>query len=355
MKPPAGLIAPYMPPTAAHPAGELDPEVFSGTTSRSRGQTPPVNPAAPSRPSITPGARGLPNVIGMDPELANETLQPFGIKPDLREEFFCGATPGLVWDQQPAAGTPITPNMPVRVILVPPETTVTVPNLVGHSQSELAADFAKARLCAGEMAQDGASAGGNVIAMSPTPGTQVRSGTRVSVTLRAATSAAPSAPSSTAASNPPPDTTSTASVTTRQPPATTTPPSTATAPSPAVTTTVTQQLPTAPVPSASPQALPAVSSETPYTFVQHYWPVFAAGAVTLLALLVFFVRSRPSRRAELPPQVHLKGRKNAARTSVRPRAGRVISAEVELRGVRSTGEQKLRTSAQLIQHEHVLA
>src|SRR5215813_3680803 len=79
MKPPAGLIAPYVPPASAHPADELDPGVFSDTASRSRGRTPPVNPTAPSRPSITPGTRGLPNVIGMDRELANETLQPFGI------------------------------------------------------------------------------------------------------------------------------------------------------------------------------------------------------------------------------------------------------------------------------------
>src|SRR5262249_33898865 len=175
IKPPTGIIEPFVSPGTTRPADELNPNFFNDNGSRSRGRTPPVNPTAPSRPSITPGARGLPNVIGMDRELANETLQPFGIKPDLREEFFCGATPGLVWDQQPAAGTPITPNMPVRVILVPPEATVTVPNLVGHPQSELTADFAKARLCAGETAQDGAGADGTVVAMSPTPGTQVRS------------------------------------------------------------------------------------------------------------------------------------------------------------------------------------
>jgi PASTA domain-containing protein len=359
MKPPTGLITPYAPPTTARAADELDPGVFGDTTSRSRGRTPLVNPAAPSRPSVAPGARGLPNVIGMDPELAAETLRPFGVMPDLREEFFCGATPGLVWDQQPAAGTPITPNVPVRVIVVPHETTVTVPNLVGHPQSELAADFAKAQLCAGETAQDGEGAGGNVVAMSPAPGTPVRSGTRVSVTLRAATAAAPPVPPSIAAApaakNPPPDATPAASATTTKPPATTTPSSAATAASPTVTTTTTQPLPAPPAPSISPQALPPGSPDTPYALVQTYWPLLAVGAATLFALLVFFVRGRRASPLELPPQVRLEGRKNTLHNSVRPRAGRLISAEVELRGVRAAGEQRLQTSAQLIQREQILA
>lgn|SRR6185295_10242648 len=348
--PPAGVLAPpagLAPPPAAKPPGGILPPPPIGAPPSSV----PVRPVPPQT-STAPSGRVMPNVIGMDRELAREVLQPFGLRVELPDEFRCGATPGLAWDQQPDAGTALTPNTQVRVLIAPPVMTVTVPDLLGHPQEEIAASLSKAGLCGGEQtSQQPNGTGGNVIEMKPEPGTRVVSGTPVSVMIGSATS--------TPSSRVPP-------VTTAQTPATTAPqtttiptveprraPPTSPAPIPTLPSQTTTALP--PTSPVLPPPAPSISTEPPPTPTAFGWPLVAVGAVTLLAALVLLMRSVRRRRVELPKQVRMEGRKNLVRTSVEARKTSVIRGEVEIRPVRSPATRSVQASRGLVRNEERLS
>jgi len=311
----------------------------------------------------------MPNVIGMDRELASETLQPLGVQVNLPEEFRCGATPGLAWDQEPDAGTPLAPNVPVRVILAPPVSTVAVPNLLEHPQEEIAASLAKGRLCAGEQtSQTGDGVGGHVMAMSPAPGARVLSGTRVNVTVRIATlNPSPSAPPPATLQTVQPSTVQPAATPTRRAPAApprTTPaeaakPTTPTTPPPPATAgptaTIVPPLPTPPATITPPPSPTPAIAQPPATTTTPGWPLVAVGALTLMGLLALLVRSARRTRHGLPKQVRLESRTNSLRTSVESRKGPIVQGDVELRPIRSAAKQMLQMSGSLIRHEEKLS
>jgi beta-lactam-binding protein with PASTA domain len=135
----------------------------------------------------------VPNLSGLDEDRAREILVEAGLVLDLNL-LSDGQRPGQVVGQDPEAGTQVLPGAPVTVsvrrVSAPPP--VMVPRLIGSS-----ADAARTAVAAAGLIFkiDPTSVGGSsarVISQWPSPGTRVRSGTTITVTLGVTESASPS-------------------------------------------------------------------------------------------------------------------------------------------------------------------
>jgi beta-lactam-binding protein with PASTA domain len=135
----------------------------------------------------------VPDLSGLDEDRAREVVVEAGLVFDLNL-LSDGDRPGQVVGQDPQAGTQVLPRTPVTVSVrrVPVPQPVLVPQLIGRS-----ADAARAAVAAVGLVfkMDPNSVGGSsarVISQWPAPGTRVRSGATVTVTLGVTGSASPS-------------------------------------------------------------------------------------------------------------------------------------------------------------------
>ncbi|MGX2995995.1 Stk1 family PASTA domain-containing Ser/Thr kinase [Streptomyces sp. JNUCC 64] len=132
----------------------------------------------------------VPDVSGQTCDTAKRQLQDSDLVGTCTEVESSEADPGQVFGQSPAAGTPVSPGSTVnlQIAKAPPEEeeeeeepqNVQVPQLVGLTLGEVKQKLADADLKLGQVggSQDDAAI---VVAANPMPGTEVPSGTQISV------------------------------------------------------------------------------------------------------------------------------------------------------------------------------
>jgi len=166
---PAGTVISQNPTagTSAAPGSAVDLVISSGP--------PPVT---------------VPNVVGLTQSTATAALQKSGLTAGAVSQQTSTSVPaGSVISQNPAAGASVPPGSAVDLVvsLGPP---VTVPNVVGQTQSTATAVLQRFNLVVGSVTHQFTAgvAPGIVISQNPTAGTSVAPGTAVNLVVSAARS-----------------------------------------------------------------------------------------------------------------------------------------------------------------------
>jgi eukaryotic-like serine/threonine-protein kinase len=153
--------------------------------------------------SGTQSSVSVPSVLGQSPASAGSILTQAGLNPGGQSNACSNQfATGLVSGQSPAAGTTVPPNTPVNLV-VSNGSCVSVPNVVGQSQSAAVSAISGAGLVANTTTDttcpNGATSG-NVDNQNPTANTQVSNGSTVTISVcqsTATTTTSTTTPSST--------------------------------------------------------------------------------------------------------------------------------------------------------------
>ena len=181
-----------------------DPRVASGIVVT---QSPRAGEQAASGSTVTivVSAGGesvqVPNVTGQSRGAAEATLSGAGLGVSVAEQA-SQATPGIVIGQSPAAGTTVDSGSTVTITVAVEQPVVTVPGVVGSSADAAVSTLRGAGLNAVSETAASSEPAGTVIGQSPAGGTEVSSGTTVSITVSNGTSGGGGA--TTGGSQPPP-------------------------------------------------------------------------------------------------------------------------------------------------------
>lgn len=145
--------------------------------------------------SLGPAMRTVPQVAAISLEGALFTLGKAGLTLGTITQADDARLPeGAVIGVLPSPGTVVARDTPIDVVVSNGPPPVPVPQLVGGTQANAAAQLAKLGLVAGEVSSftPSAAADGTILAQSPAPGTPLRVGQVVTLTVqRAAPAAAP--------------------------------------------------------------------------------------------------------------------------------------------------------------------
>ena len=123
----------------------------------------------------------VPNVIGMDPEAAEQALVAAGFDVGATEEQPGQQPPGQIVDTRPRPGTSVTVPSSVVLIVSSGPSMATMPDVVGLSLFDARQMIQAAGLVPGDIAYEPAVGVSIVTAQSPAPRTQVPQQTRVSL------------------------------------------------------------------------------------------------------------------------------------------------------------------------------
>ena len=139
----------------------------------------------------------VPDVTNMTQAAAQSTLTAAGLTVgSISQANSSTVSAGYVISQSPVAGASVTSGTAVSLTLSlgPQVTTVTVPNVVGSTQSAAQSAITSAGLVVGTVTQANSSTvpAGSVISQSPAAGASVASGTAVSLTISLCLSSNPS-------------------------------------------------------------------------------------------------------------------------------------------------------------------
>ena len=153
--------------------------------------------------SGTQSSVSVPSVLGQSPASAGSILTQAGLNPGGQSNACSNQfATGLVSGQSPAAGTTVPPNTPVNLV-VSNGSCVSVPNVVGQSQSAAVSAISGAGLVANTTTDttcpNGATSG-NVDSQNPAANTQVSNGSTVTISVcqsTATTTTSTTTPSST--------------------------------------------------------------------------------------------------------------------------------------------------------------
>lgn len=126
----------------------------------------------------------VPALVRGDLRRAEELLRRAGLQGRTETRLVEGAADGLVLEQRPAPGTPVPPGTVVELLVA--ERAVRVPDLVGSSQRVLSRALGSVDLAIGQVSsRPERSPPGTILEQNPRPGTLVRPGTPVHVTVAA--------------------------------------------------------------------------------------------------------------------------------------------------------------------------
>ncbi len=145
--------------------------------------------ASGSRVSIVvssgPGSAALMSVQGLSAAQAIARLRKAGFKPTSSEQPNAKVTQGKVIGTEPPAGTELQVGSPVTVLVSSGPAQVRVPDVSGDSQSGAEAALTAVGLAVGSVTQQVSTTqtAGSVIAQTPSAGSSVRTGAKVSLTL----------------------------------------------------------------------------------------------------------------------------------------------------------------------------
>ena len=162
---PAGIVVSHTPPAGA--------EVMPGSAVAlvvSKGRQP-----------LT-----VPNVVGETQSVAFSAIQAAGLTVGAVSEQHSDSVPsGKVISQNPAADTEVLPGSAVALVISKGPRPISVPDVVGQSQSAATATLVAAHLILGALTQaySATVAVGMVVSQDPAPGSEVLSGTPVSLVV----------------------------------------------------------------------------------------------------------------------------------------------------------------------------
>ncbi len=131
----------------------------------------------------TTNGQPLPDVRTMTIEDATKKLEGIGLKVNPVAEAKEGVAEGIVWDQDPVAGTVITSDRPVTLTFVPSPEPVTVPDVTGKMQDEATTILTGLKLQVVPQAVDDPEgrAAGMVIDQDPKKDAQLKQGEAVTI------------------------------------------------------------------------------------------------------------------------------------------------------------------------------
>jgi serine/threonine-protein kinase len=164
----------------------------------------------------------VPSVLGNSPASAGSLLASAGLTVGTQTSM-CSSNfgNGLVASQSPAAGTSAPPKTPVNLVISTGD-CASVPSVVGQSQNAASSAVTTANL-APVFTQDQGCGGGTVgpgfvDSQSPAPGTQVATGSTVTMTVCQGSSTTTSSSSTTTSTTATPTSTGSSTTTTTRPP-----------------------------------------------------------------------------------------------------------------------------------------
>lgn len=141
-------------------------------------------------PTPPPTTVTVPNVVGDTQASASSALTAIGLKVGTVTQQSSSTVPsGTVMGQNPTAGTSVTSGSSVNLVVssgaAPAPTTVTVPNVVGDTQTTATTVITGAGLVVGTVTTQSSTtvASGNVISESPAAGTKVNKGSAVNLVV----------------------------------------------------------------------------------------------------------------------------------------------------------------------------
>jgi serine/threonine-protein kinase len=145
---------------------------------------------------VIPGNAKVPNVTGLMYDDATKRLAEVGFKAEHGESRFHEASPKeTVLEQEPVAGTRDVEGTTVTLVTSAGQEIVSVPGIVGMTQSNAQASLEGAGFELGAVTQKpSASPAGQVIASVPAPGAKTSIPSAVSVTVSSGPATAPGRP-----------------------------------------------------------------------------------------------------------------------------------------------------------------
>ena len=156
-----------------------------------------VNVVVSTGPS---GQVSVPNVAGQTQAVATSSIQSAGlVVGTVTAAASSTVAAGSVISESPAAGTQVNTGTSVNLVVSSGAVQVAVPNVVGQTQAAATSSIQSAGLVVGNVTTASSStvAAGNVISESPVAGTQVNTGTSVSLVVSSGVAQAPSVSSFT--------------------------------------------------------------------------------------------------------------------------------------------------------------
>jgi eukaryotic-like serine/threonine-protein kinase len=135
--------------------------------------------------SSGPGSLPLPAVVGLTSAEALQRLRAVGLRPTAQTGPSTKVPEGVVISTDPTAGTELQVGSAVTVLVSGGPAQVSVPNVIGSSQSEASAALKEAGLKVGSITQQVAAeqTPGTVLVQSVAPGTSLKSGQTVDLVV----------------------------------------------------------------------------------------------------------------------------------------------------------------------------
>ena len=124
-----------------------------------------------------PNQVAVPNAVGISERLARDRLAAAGLKVEVVEVFSDSTRIGIVASQSPDASTRVTKESTVKLEVSKGSATVTVPNVVGATQSDATSQLEAAGLQANVVQVPAEDAAGTVVAQNPSGGQATRGST----------------------------------------------------------------------------------------------------------------------------------------------------------------------------------
>ncbi|MCL6550370.1 MAG: Stk1 family PASTA domain-containing Ser/Thr kinase [Acidothermus cellulolyticus] len=134
----------------------------------------------------------VPNVINMTQSQAEQTLTSDGFKVKVETQPNASVPQGIVFDQNPTAGTRLPKNSVVTITVSAGPKTVTVPDLTNKSLEDARAALRALGLTVGNVTQrDSQQPAGTVLDQNPKPGSPAAAGSRVDLVVASGTGTVP--------------------------------------------------------------------------------------------------------------------------------------------------------------------
>jgi resuscitation-promoting factor RpfB len=169
--------------------GALANNGSSGTGAGSEPTTSAPVTEPPSAPVTEPPQASVPNVVGLDADVAQSKLEKAGFIVT-RTKKPSHETPGTVLSISPSAGTGLVVGSSVSITVA--QAFPTVPNVVGFSQARATSRLKKADYKVKVEKESSSQPAGTVLSTKPAAGTELQSGRTVTIVV-----AKPSSPSPT--------------------------------------------------------------------------------------------------------------------------------------------------------------
>jgi eukaryotic-like serine/threonine-protein kinase len=131
----------------------------------------------------------VPDVSGQDADTAFDALANAGLTPREQNEASDDVEEGRVTRTDPAAGQRVARGAQVRLFVSSGQGDVEVPQVVGNTEAEARSALSARGLTASTISQEDAANVGKVISQNPGPGSSVRPGSNVALTIGVAPAA----------------------------------------------------------------------------------------------------------------------------------------------------------------------